>query len=245
MHSQTSKDVWLAAGLERASHRLVQGYLTAPKLVEPIEGVLFDPNERKQVAAVVDDVTFVGLWRSQHAEHRLLRLFDWKGEVVPAVQHENGRAGAHHAPSDQLADESVSVHRLFRVVGKSARARVAAIAAGSCSLSTTVTPPPFMRRTTPLFDGGCRRRCDETQNAPIRSGRSPLTARSPSPVIDSAAWPRRRKQLAGRNQRARNQVRFAGRPHEGRRCPRRASVRARNRLSGPRGDLRSSHLSTL
>jgi hypothetical protein len=59
-----------------------------------------------------------------------------------------------------------------------------------------------------------------------------------SPVIDSAAWPRRRKQLAGRNQRARNQVRFAARPHEGRKCPRRASVRVRNRLSGLRGDLR-------
>ncbi len=77
-----------------------------------------------------------------------------------------------------------------------------------------------------------------TTPAPIRSGRSPLTARSPSPVIDSAVWPGRRKRLARRNQRARNQVRFAARPHEGRKCPRRAIVRVRNRLSGLRGDLR-------
>jgi hypothetical protein len=34
----------------------VRGYLNAEILVEPIERVLFDPNERKQVAAVVDDV---------------------------------------------------------------------------------------------------------------------------------------------------------------------------------------------
>jgi DNA-binding XRE family transcriptional regulator len=74
--------------------------------------------------------------------------------------------------------------------------------------------------------------------APIRSGRSPLTARALSPMIDSAVWPVRRKRLAGRNQRARNQVRFAARPHEGRKCPRRASVRVQNRLSGLRGDLR-------
>ena len=33
-------------------------------------------------------------------------------------------------------------------------------------------------------------------------------------------------------------------PHEGRRCPCRASARARNRLSGPRRNLRRSHLST-
>ena len=83
--------------------------------------------------------------------------------------------------------------------------------------------------------------------APDHAGGSggPFTARSPGPVIDSAAWPRRRKQLARRNQRARKRVRSAARPHEGRRCPGRASVRARNRLSGPRGDLRWSHLSTL
>src|SRR2546426_1641903 len=61
------------------------------------------------------------------------------------------RARADHAQSDQLADESVSVHRLLRVVGQSARACFAAIAANSCPRRTSG------HRRTPQLRAGLRR----------------------------------------------------------------------------------------
>src|SRR5439155_2007951 len=80
--------------------------------IEPVERVLLDARERKDVTAVVQHVPLVGVSRAEQPEQRQLGGLNREKEVVAAVEHhhrrldpwrEVERVGLRQGPSQTIA----------------------------------------------------------------------------------------------------------------------------------------------